>query len=331
MAKKKTFIGSVTALLTLAAVGFGFLQNNELFPNHNTPSSEVTATSAKDIRADELAHLTYQGTQTIEVNQNIPEFSEDDLSLQNGAWEVYGDLDHLNRATSAEAMLNQSLMPTEKRGDISSVKPTGWRNKQLPNGKYLYNRTHLIGFALAGENANWKNLITGTSQLNNPEMLRLEMDINYYLKQDKKHYVRYSVTPIYREDELVARGVQMQAKSIGDDTIQFNCYIFNIQDGVTINYADGTSEISSEEMPQSEKDASSSEKTTASTSAGNKSNEADKKQKQYVDEQGNGLIKGSKSGIYHLPGSKYYEDTTNPKEWFKTIAEAEAAGYRAPK
>lgn len=331
MAKKKTFIGSVTALLTLAAVGFGFLQNNEQFPNHNTPSSEVTATSAKDIRADELAQLTYQGTQTIEVNQNIPEFSEDDLSLENGAWEAYGDLDHLNRATSAEAMLNQSLMPTEKRGDISSVKPTGWRNKQLPNGKYLYNRTHLIGFALAGENANWKNLITGTSQLNNPEMLRLEMDINYYLKQDKKHYVRYSVTPIYHEDELVARGVQMQAKSIGDDTIQFNCYIFNIQDGVTINYADGTSEISSEEMPQSEKDASSSEKTTASTSAGNKSNEVDEKQKQYVDEQGNGLIKGSKSGIYHLPGSKYYEDTTNPKEWFKTIAEAEAAGYRAPK
>lgn len=331
MAKKKTFIGSVTALLALAAVGFGFLQNNELFPNHNTPSSEVTATSAKDIHADELAQLTYQGTQTIEVNQNIPEFSEDDLSLENGAWEVYGDLDHLNRATSAEAMLNQSLMPTEKRGDISSVKPTGWRNKQLPNGKYLYNRTHLIGFALAGENANWKNLITGTSQLNNPEMLRLEMDINYYLKQDKKHYVRYSVTPIYREDELVARGVQMQAKSIGDDTIQFNCYIFNIQDGVTINYADGTSEISSEEMSQSEKDASSSEKTTASTSAGNKSNKADEKQKQYVDKQGNGLIKGSKSGIYHLPGSKYYEDTTNPKEWFKTIAEAEAAGYRAPK
>ena len=169
----------------LAAVGFGFLQNNDLFPKQETQQSEVSTPSAKDIRADELAQLTYQGTQTIEVNQNIPEFSEDDLSLENGAWEAYGDLDHLNRATSAEAMLNQSLMPTEKRGDISSVKPTGWRNKQLPNGKYLYNRTHLIGFALAGENANWKNLITGTSQLNNPEMLRLEMDINYYLKQDK--------------------------------------------------------------------------------------------------------------------------------------------------
>lgn len=328
MAKKKTLIGSITALLALAAVGFGFLQNNDLFPKQETQQSEVSTPSAKDIRADELAQLTYQGIQTIEVNQNIPEFSEDDLSLENGAWEAYGDLDHLNRATSAEAMLNQSLMPTEKRGDISSVKPTGWRNKQLPNGKYLYNRTHLIGFALAGENANWKNLITGTSQLNNPEMLRLEMDINYYLKQDKNHYVRYSVTPIYRDDELVARGVQMQAQSIGDDTIQFNYYIFNIQDGVTINYADGSSEISNEDMTQQENATSSEKNTTTATS---QNSETEEKQKEYVDQQGNGLIKGSRSGIYHLPGSKYYDDTTNPKEWFKTIAEAEAAGYRAPK
>ncbi len=107
MAKKKTLIGSVTALLALAAVGFGFLQNNDLFPKQETQQSEVSTPSVKDIRADELAQLTYQGTQTIEVNQNIPEFSEDDLSLENGAWEAYGDLDHLNRATSAEAMLNQ--------------------------------------------------------------------------------------------------------------------------------------------------------------------------------------------------------------------------------
>ena len=111
---------------------------------------------------------------------------------------------------------------------------------------YLYNRTHLIGFALAGENANWKNLITGTQQLNNPEMLRYEMDIKYYLEQDPSHYVRYSVTPIYRGDELVARGVQMQAQSIGDNTIRFNIYIFNIQDGVTIHYQDGTSVLSEE-------------------------------------------------------------------------------------
>lgn len=106
-----------------------------------------------------LANMEYNGTQTVEVNNNNPTFSEDDLSLVNKAWEKYGDLDQLNRATSAEAMLNKSLMPTAKRGDISNVKPTGWHNKKIDKG-YLYNRSHLIGYALSGENDNWKNLIT---------------------------------------------------------------------------------------------------------------------------------------------------------------------------
>lgn len=167
------------------------------------------------------------------------------MSLDDGSWEAYGDLDNLNRATSAEGLLNQDLMPTEERGDISSVEPTGWNNKKLGNG-YLYNRSHLIGFSLSGENDNWKNLITGTTQLNNPEMLRHEMDIKTYLEQSENNYVRYSVTPIFKEDDLLARGVHLMAQSINDYAISFNVYIFNVQDGVTINYADGSSETEEE-------------------------------------------------------------------------------------
>lgn len=219
----------------------------------------------KEIRS-KLVKLNYEDTQTIEINDNTPLFSSVDLSLENGSWESYGDLDSLNRATSAEAMLNQDLMPTEKRGDISNVKPTGWKNKKLGNG-YLYNRSHLIGFALSGENDNWKNLITGTTQLNNPEMLRHEMDIKYYLEKSKDNYVRYSVVPIFKDDELLARGVHLMAQSVNDDTIRFNVYIFNIQDDVDLNYADGSSvtqeEIAAKEAEEAEKERIATEKAEA--------------------------------------------------------------------
>ena len=222
-------------------------------------------TGLTELRAT-LSDLKYEGTQTIELNNNTPLFGPLDLSLENGSWETYGDLDKLNRATSAEAMLNQDLMPTEKRGDISNVEPTGWKNKKLGKG-YLYNRSHLIGFALSGENDNWKNLITGTTQLNNPEMLRHEMDIKYYLEQDKDNYVRYSVIPIFKDDELLARGVHLMAQSVNDDTIRFNVYIFNIQDNVELNYADGSSvtqeEIAAKEAEEAEKERIAAEKTEA--------------------------------------------------------------------
>ncbi|EOH88523.1 DNA/RNA non-specific endonuclease [Enterococcus pallens] len=278
-----------------------------------------------------LAALDYTGTQTIEVNNNIPTFSKADLSLANKAWEDYGSLDKLNRATYAEAMLNKSLMPTKKRGDISKVKPTGWHNKKLGKS-YLYNRSHLIGYTLSGENDNWKNLITGTTQLNNPEMLRHEMDIKAYLEKSKKNYVRYSVTPVFRGDELLARGVHLMAQSIDSDAISFNVYIFNVQDGVTLNYADGTSqtdkEIAAQQQESQEKakqEAQQSAQAQQQQAAANSSGG-----QEYVDANGNGLIKGSKNGIYHIPGSQYYDRTTNPVAWFKTVEEAERAGYRAP-
>ena len=288
----------------------------------------------QDLRAT-LPALAYDEVQTIELNDNTPLFGPLDLTLENGSWETYGELDKLNRATSAEAMLNQDLMPTEKRGDISNVEPTGWKNKKLGKS-YLYNRTHLIGFALSGENDNWKNLITGTTQLNNPEMLRHEMDIKYYLEQDKNNYVRYSVTPIFKDNELLARGVHLMAQSVNDDTIRFNVYIFNIQDGVELNYADGSS-LTEEEIAEKERIAAQNEDQDriaaeeASVQAEPVEATTQSQETQYVDANGQGTIKGSNSGIYHLPGSTYYHKTTNVAQWFKTISEAENAGYRAPK
>ena len=202
-------------------------------------ASSTKKEKAPQKSATDLANLNYDGTGEIVVNNNDPGFSAADLSTAKGAWEQYADLDKLNRATDANALLNHSLMPTTKRTALT-WDPTGWRNKRTAHG-WLYNRSHLIGFQLSGENNNPKNLITGTQTLNNPEMLAHEMDIAYYLKQSDQHFVRYEVKPIYRGDELVARGVQMRAQSTGDNTIRFNVYIFNVEPGYTINYTDGTS------------------------------------------------------------------------------------------
>lgn len=195
----------------------------------------VTATSQR------LAKLNYSGQNEITVNHNNPEFSASDLSTAHGAWQTYGQLDSLDRVTAANALLNQSLMPTAKRTELT-WDPTGWHNKKIKSG-WLYNRSHLIGYQLTGQNNNPRNLMTGTRELNAPEMLAHEDDIAYYLKQNPHGYVRYRVTPIFRGNELLARGVQLEAQSIGSNEIHFNVYIFNVQSGVTLNYADGTSQI----------------------------------------------------------------------------------------
>ncbi|MEI5840875.1 DNA/RNA non-specific endonuclease [Lacticaseibacillus rhamnosus] len=207
--------------------------------DNSKPSTEASKTTAGTTDANTLANLDYTGQQEITVNNNDPAFSKNDLSTAKGAWATYSDLDSLNRVTDANALLNRSLMPSAKREPLT-WNPTGWHNKKTAHG-WLYNRSHLIGYQLTGENNNPKNLMTGTQTLNSPLMLAHEMDIAYYLKQSNDHYVRYEVKPIFRGNELVARGVQMRAQSIGDNTIHFNVYIFNVEPGYTIIYADGTS------------------------------------------------------------------------------------------
>lgn len=204
-----------------------------------TTSTKETA-SAKSKQTD-LASLTYSGQLSTEVNNNQPDFSQSDLSTSRGAWQTYGNLDSLNRATTANAMLNQSLMPTAKREPLH-WDPTGWHNKRISSG-WLYNRSHLIGYQLTGQNNNPKNLITGTEEMNVSGMLPYENEVADYLKESSSNYVRYRVKPIFKGDELLARGVQMEAKSVGSNAVSFNVYVFNVQPGVVLNYSDGTSRV----------------------------------------------------------------------------------------
>lgn len=193
-----------------------------------------------------LANSDFKGKQVIILNNNHTTFSKKDLSLAKGSWQSFSNLDSFNRVGVANAMLSKSLMPKEDREPLY-VDPTGWKNKKITvNGKteWLYNRCHLIGYQLTGENNNPKNLMTGTRSLNDPDMLVYENKVASYLKTTN-HHVRYQVEPIFRGNELVARGVHMQAKSIEDNKIEFNIYIFNVEQGVTINYADGSSRVQS--------------------------------------------------------------------------------------
>lgn len=189
-----------------------------------------------------LANRTYAGQQEITLKHNNPGFTAKQLSKAHGAWQTYHALDRLNRVTGAAALLNQSLMPSAQR-EALTVDPTGWHNKRTHHG-WLYNRSHLIGYQFTGQNNNPKNLMTGTRTLNNPLMLHNEMDIATYLHASPKHYVRYTVTPVFRGNELVARGVHMRAQSLGSNAIRFNVYIFNVEPGYTIDYATGYSHAS---------------------------------------------------------------------------------------
>ncbi|CQR25153.1 DNA/RNA non-specific endonuclease [Streptococcus varani] len=211
-------------------------KNGELGNTHHTQN-------------EELKTKVFDGKNQVIVVNDRAQFTAEELSLKNGSWEKYSNLDFLNRVGIAEAMLGQELMPTNEREDISSVKPTGWKNKKiLFNGKedYLYNRSHLIGFQLSGENANMKNLFIGTRALNanfdkeQSSMVYYENMVANYVKETN-HHVRYRVTPIFKNVELVARGIRMEAQSVEDDTISFDIYIFNIQPGYDINYLTGTS------------------------------------------------------------------------------------------
>ncbi|EHO5110681.1 DNA/RNA non-specific endonuclease [Listeria monocytogenes] len=204
------------------------------------PNTETTAKGAIDVKSNStLANIAYNGkNQVIEVNNNVPSFNKEDLSLTSGNFQHFSDLDSFNRVGKANAVLHKSMMPTEEREPLY-INPTGWKNKKTANG-WLYNRCHLIGFQLTGENNNPKNLMTGTRSLNTPGMLEYENQVASYLRKTNNH-VRYRVTPIFKKDELLARGVQIEAQSIEDKIIQFNVYILNVESDIELDYQDGTS------------------------------------------------------------------------------------------
>lgn len=182
----------------------------------------------------------YSGTPYTEVNGNQPYFTEEELTTQS--FETYSELDSLGRCGMAYANVGQDLMPTEPRGEIGAVKPTGWHLVKYDNvdGKYLYNRCHLIAYMLAAENANPQNLITGTRYLNVQGMLPFETKVCDYVKNTGNH-VLYRVTPIFDGDNLLADGVLMEAYSVEDagEGISFCVFAYNVQPGIGIDYATG--------------------------------------------------------------------------------------------
>lgn len=191
--------------------------------------------------ADTIAEVPeYDGVPYVEINDNEPEFTEAELTTES--YEEYRELDPLGRCGTAEACIGEDLMPDEEREDISEVEPTGWENREydIVDGGYVYNRCHLIGFQLSGENANEENLITGTRYMNTEGMLPFENMVAEYVQETDNH-VMYRVTPVFEGDDLVASGVQMEAESVEDDGagICFNIYVYNVQPEIIIDYSTG--------------------------------------------------------------------------------------------
>lgn len=250
--KKRRTYGFLTGLLLILSVcltSCGNQGQTDSGKDSNTQSGTKVAAedhSAEEKGSDSESYVTvddvpaYSGEPYVEVNDNQPEFTEEELTTVS--YEDYSELDELGRCQSAEACIGQDLMPTETRESISSVKPTGWKNKSYDtvDGGYVYNRCHLIGFQLTGENANEENLITGTRYMNVEGMLPFEDEVAAYIKETDKH-VMYRVTPVFEGDDLIASGVQMQAESVEDDGagISFNVYVYNVQPYVVIDYRTG--------------------------------------------------------------------------------------------
>ena len=192
----------------------------------------------------------YAGAPYVILNDNIPDFPEEDMTASS--FESYSPLDALGRCGTAYANVGEDLMPTEERGSIGQVKPSGWHTVRYDcvDGQYLYNRCHLIGYQLTGENANEENLITGTRYMNVEGMLPFEDTVAEYV-EDTGCHVLYRVTPVYEGDDLVAEGVVMEAWSVEDDGagVCFCVYVYNVQPGVEIDYATGESWLAEEEPP----------------------------------------------------------------------------------
>lgn len=251
----------------------------------NDPGDETEIQAAAQVQSDDskqkVVHTgtasafnaadvpAYSGEPYTAVNNNEPYFTSDNLTTE--AFENYSELDALGRCGVAYANVCLETMPTEKRGSISEVKPTGWHSVKYDNvdGKSLYNRCHLIGYQLTAENANQQNLITGTRYLNVDGMLPFENMVADYVKETDNH-VLYRVTPIFTGDNLVADGVLMEGYSVEDegDGICFCVYAYNVQPGITIDYATGDSWLSSE---KGNSDSSSGGNSAVSQSAADKS------------------------------------------------------------
>lgn len=241
-------------LVVIVAVGSLFLEKVGIeLPQLSTlweeTSAEAQQQEAGDSLKEVIAYLdttriaTYRGVAYVEIHDNQPFFHESEYVTE--AFEEYSNLDKLGRCGSAYACIGKEIMPTEEREAIGQIKPSGWHTVKYPEiiaDRYLYNRCHLIAFSLAGENANEKNLITGTRYMNVEGMLPFEITVAEYVEETGNH-VMYRVTPVFSGSNLVADGVIMEAYSVEDEGagVNFCVYVYNVQPGVKIDYETGES------------------------------------------------------------------------------------------
>lgn len=265
--KKKNSLGLTGVLAILVIAGLIKAGTNDSLPDTQTTEAmmvqaqdSTSQTDAIQMSSEEAASLAeahintaleafasetipeYSGNPYVELNGNLPYFTDEELSTT--AFELYSELDSLGRCGAGYANICKEIMPTEERGSIGMVKPTGWHTVKYDciADRYLYNRCHLIGYQLAGENANEKNLITGTRYLNVDGMLPFENEVADYVN-DTDNHVLYRVTPVFSGDNLLASGVIIEAKSVEDNGagVQFNVYCYNVQPGISIDYTTGES------------------------------------------------------------------------------------------
>lgn len=266
---------------------------SQVYEELQETDKNVTPDSAEEVPQ-------YKGDPYIVIDENEPGFTEEEITDQS--FESYSELDSLGRCGQATASVGKNIMPTQKREGIGQVKPSGWHTVKYDNvdGKYLYNRCHLLGYQLTAENANEKNLITGTRYMNVEGMLPFENMVADYVKETGNH-VMYRVTPIFEGENLVAKGVEMEARSVEDqgESISFHVFVYNVQPNIEIDYATGESR---EEKADTRKES--------------------------MEIRGN-----TRSRIYHCPGQAAYEEMADSKylKIFHSEAEAKDAGYRKAK
>ncbi len=233
--RRKKLYATLVGILLCGLGGLGYYQEDVIrWFQSLQPGASYDMSSIPD----------YSGDSYVIIDNNQPNFS--DADMKTTSFETYSNQDILGRSGVAFANVGKDLMPTEERGSIGMIKPTGWHTVKydIVDGKYLYNRCHLIGYQLTGENANEKNLITCTRSMNTEGMLPFENQVAEYIEKTDNH-VLYRVTPIYKGRNLLASGVQIEAKSVEDNGagVCFNVYVYNVQEGIEIDYRTGESQL----------------------------------------------------------------------------------------
>lgn len=287
-----------------------FIGNTETENQADQPVSETPSEAAS---FDYSMVPEYTGSASVAINNNVPFFNADEKTAGTASFETYSELDDLRRCGIAYACIGKDIMPTEDRGQIGMIKPTGWHTVKYDcvDGKYLYNRCHLIAYCLAGENANEKNLITGTRYLNIEGMLPYETLTAKYMDNNPDNHVLYRVTPVFVGSELVARGVLIEGYSVEDNGagINFCVFCYNVQPDVEINYADGESSYKGSADKSSDASGSTNNSTgftgytNESSSSGDSTNEGSRFTG-YTDENANSYVVTTSSKKFHTADCK---------------------------